>query len=340
MNWSAYGAWSGSPVGFVPLTAGQTASTAKYTSHTSLFTTQDSSIEMKQTLYAPTDIDSCDFIIKELRVYNYDDADGPITGVVIGEVVDWDVPSDTGLENGSGFDASLGLIYQYGAEYHQDDTGANAACQDSDVRYGGLVFLQKITRTATVDDDGGFYGAYTQNNATFVYGNPYGLVMSEIYENMTNLDIAGGGFALWSSTDVDSLYTDLHTGMCFDNNYTVTPGETLVVYAAYSTVENGDLVGMQAAADAATVWYCGNLSPIGCGCCEMRGDLDGNGSIDVDDLTNIICWLFGVGFCFPHPCPEVSNIDGVIGPGGPIDVSDLTYLVAYLFKGGPPPPPC
>ena len=41
---------------------------------------------------------------------------------------------------------------------------------------------------------------------------------------------------------------------------------------------------------------------------------------------------FGAGGC----CQLRGNINAI----GTIDISDLTYLVAYMFKGGPIPPPC
>ncbi len=70
------------------------------------------------------------------------------------------------------------------------------------------------------------------------------------------------------------------------------------------------------------------------GCCQIRGDVDGSGAIDVGDLTYLVAYLFQGG---PEPpCLEEGDVDA----SGSIDVGDLTYLVAYLFQGGPAPPPC
>ncbi|MFH1374571.1 MAG: thrombospondin type 3 repeat-containing protein [bacterium] len=69
-------------------------------------------------------------------------------------------------------------------------------------------------------------------------------------------------------------------------------------------------------------------------CCDIRGDVDRSGAIDVGDLTNQVAYLFQGG---PSPpCPEEADVDG----SSSIDVGDLTYLVAYLFQGGPSPAPC
>jgi len=69
-------------------------------------------------------------------------------------------------------------------------------------------------------------------------------------------------------------------------------------------------------------------------CCNLRGDVDHSGGIDVADLTYLVARLFLGGP--PPPCEDEGDVDG----SGGIDVADLTYLVARLFLGGPPPPPC
>lgn len=73
-------------------------------------------------------------------------------------------------------------------------------------------------------------------------------------------------------------------------------------------------------------------------CCQIRGDVDHSGSIDVADLTYLVSYLFKGGAS--PPCEEEGNVDGLCGHAGPIDVADLTYLVDYLYRGGDPPPPC
>jgi hypothetical protein len=70
-------------------------------------------------------------------------------------------------------------------------------------------------------------------------------------------------------------------------------------------------------------------------CCQgMRGNVDGDGGINVADVTYLVDYLFFEGDI--PPCPEEGNVDGV----GDVNVADLTYLVDYLFFGGPAPPPC
>jgi plastocyanin len=72
----------------------------------------------------------------------------------------------------------------------------------------------------------------------------------------------------------------------------------------------------------------------GCSCCEIRGDFDHSGGVNVADLTAMVAYLFQGG---PPPfCFEEADVDG----SGSLDVADVTFLVAYLFMSGPPPPPC
>ena len=62
-----------------------------------------------------------------------------------------------------------------------------------------------------------------------------------------------------------------------------------------------------------------------------RGEVTGDGLIDLGDLLFLISYLYKGGLA---PCPvEVGdvNCDGII------DLGDILYLISYLYKGGPPP---
>ncbi len=62
------------------------------------------------------------------------------------------------------------------------------------------------------------------------------------------------------------------------------------------------------------------------------GDCDGDGKVNVADLTCFVGWLFFDGPP-PHCAETIMNVDGA----GGANVADLTYLVSYLFENGPPP---
>lgn len=288
------------------------------------FVTQDSTIAMQKFWYGPTDADSCDFVIQCLKVWSHDGA--AHSGLRIGEAVDWDIPSDSGAENKSGFDFARNLIYQYGAEYHQDDTGANAACQDSDVRFGGVAFIESYLNGAIHQTAP--YSAYTHENDTMVF--PTGNFRpQELYENMD-----ASGFSVSDSTE------DLHTVMCFEPSLSLGATDTLEFYVIYASVMDAGAsaspAALQAVVDKANAWYTQNFANLlkSCGCCDGNtGDVDGNGSDDISDLLFLVDYQFVPGAPAP-PCIEEADVNC----SGAVDISDLLYLVDYQFVPGSPAP--
>jgi len=148
----------------------------------SIFTEIDSSIVLKKTFYASQLPEECNYIIHHLQVYSYDDQNH--NGLMIGEVIDWDIPSDTVLRNGSDFDEDLMAIWQFGA-YYDDTTSQPCDPLRNDSRFGGMAFLTMYTwdgiNNSLVTDSEGrpFHNAYTVDNPTYVYGNDYGFEVGE-----------------------------------------------------------------------------------------------------------------------------------------------------------------
>ena len=63
----------------------------------------------------------------------------------------------------------------------------------------------------------------------------------------------------------------------------------------------------------------------------LRGDVNGDGAIDVADILYLINYLF-IGGPAPEPLESGNiNCDGVV------DIADVVYLINYLFIGGSPP---
>ncbi|MCK4301458.1 MAG: dockerin type I repeat-containing protein, partial [candidate division Zixibacteria bacterium] len=84
-------------------------------------------------------------------------------------------------------------------------------------------------------------------------------------------------------------------------------------------------------------WDGPHCYPVGSGpCCVLRGDVDGNGFIDISDLVYLVDYIFNDG---PEPpCWDEGDVDG--SGIAPIDIADLVYLADYMFAQGPEPPPC
>jgi hypothetical protein len=63
----------------------------------------------------------------------------------------------------------------------------------------------------------------------------------------------------------------------------------------------------------------------------IRGEANGDGSVDIGDAVTILLLLFGGGP--PVPCLDALDVDDT----GQIDVTDAVVLLQYLFLAGEPP---
>ncbi|HOP06242.1 MAG TPA: S8 family serine peptidase [candidate division Zixibacteria bacterium] len=65
----------------------------------------------------------------------------------------------------------------------------------------------------------------------------------------------------------------------------------------------------------------------------LRGDMNCDGAIAIDDLVFMVAYMFSGG-----PAPDPFYVIDVNGSGGLPNIEDLVYLVDYMFNGGPQPP--
>jgi hypothetical protein len=280
---------------------------------TSTFYTGDTAIQIDRCTFAPEGPAQPNWMVQFSRFTNLTDSD--ISGLAIGEVIDWDIPSDSANWNNSGFDASRGLIYQIGSEFDEDDE-----CQDNNLRYGGLAVAGQFDGAGWSE---GAYGMYSMDNSTQIY--PFeGLNDDSLWKYMEQND----GFAISDSTDVD-----LHSVATYQWDYTLEAGSELIVYTCLVTEKEGEVDFLAACDDCLA--YLDDLGPPPMEC-VIRGDIDHSGDgPNIADLVYLAGYMFSDG---PEPpCMEEADVDGNgVGP----NVSDLVYLVTYMFSGGPPPPPC
>jgi len=61
------------------------------------------------------------------------------------------------------------------------------------------------------------------------------------------------------------------------------------------------------------------------------GDIDGNGLMNIQDITYLINFIYRGG---PAPVPPAT---GDVNNSGAANIQDITYLINYLYKGGPEP---
>ena len=181
----------------------------------------DSSLGFRYKFFAPRSTVTYDFgagkkwyedqqfITKELKVWSRDGENHD--NITIGEVIDWDIPSDSGVENSGAVDTARSLLYCVGAEYNQDGT---VECQDNDLRYGGMAYGYYKRYVADTDSLAWFvldsvpYGGYHEANTRYV--TP-GWNDNQLYQNMASAD----ALEPWSHSHQDSQYVNLHSVMTY-----------------------------------------------------------------------------------------------------------------------------
>jgi len=283
------------------------------------FITGDSTIGFSAFYYIPTAENYCDFIIEKLSFYSL--SDFVYNNVLVGEILDWDIPSDSVVDNGSGYDLGRQMIYQYGAEYNQDDETEALCPQESDDRFGAIAF-HSGTEIA------GFKNAKTIDNETYIYtSGPYGfnapLPPGPAYELM-----ADNGYEVWMPSGAGLPYTDLSTLVTF-GGYDLGPSGQCVI-KILATTKDG-FTDLEQIIDSANGFIETHGITCNLSCCDVPGDANDDKELNVGDAIYIINYIFKDG---PRPsCIEKadSNGDGIVNSG------DAVLIINYIFKDGPAP---
>ena len=284
----------------------------------------DHSIAVQKYYYAPSEDDSCNFIIQKSMFFG---VGGPKTNVTIGEIVDWDVPSNGAAPgiNNAGIFLSRESIYQRGI--------GTVGCQPDQNRYAAVTFLgmyRPIDQLMNIcTNPRNFYGTFPWSVDTMLKRVD---TLSNSDQGNYYWDLTGSLSGLIGSSGPK----DYATVLTYKHNYTL---DTLVVYTALVSVQNGDTSTLKMSIDRAKTFYKDNIR--GCdsvtNCClkysstGRTGDVDCSldGRVDISDLAGLIMCLY----IFPNPdcfcCPEAGNMDGDIGGG--VDISDLSALIDYLY---------
>jgi hypothetical protein len=228
-------------------------------------------------------------------------------------------------------------MWQYGWEYGPDSI-VNDDCEGTllaDQRYGGYSYYAGFSLPyGGVDDSIGDPRAiWTENNADWVYPEG-GFVASQIYEKCENTT----GYETWEASgdysNPDSVATDLHMVTVF-GQYDLTSNDTLVFCKIIVSEYDGGEDAIKESVDKAKAWIAGHnifvFPEPPETCCNLPGDANDNGSVNILDITFLIAYLYQDGP--PPPCCPEGDANGNCS----INILDITYLIAFLYQDGPDP---
>jgi hypothetical protein len=285
------------------------------------------------------------FYTRELKIWSNNGL--AQNGLAIGDIVDWDVPSDSGangVENTGDTSSVRRLVFQRGAEFNQDSPTNGTECQDNNTRYAGSAFgflraywnhdANNATAKqwtiplntpgqATIDSVGTKgYGGYTDANAHLKN-------IPLLYATMA----ANEGYTKYKHTHPDSIYMDLHAVLTGAFNYNLAVGDTVAFYTVYASVRRDDAgpTQIQQLAERGRNF----VSYFGC-CVGIKGDLDGNGTdANILDLNYAVSKIFRNGLRPACQGEGDVNSDKTI-----LNILDLNFLVNKIFRLGPLPASC
>ncbi len=328
-SWSQFGDGFAQPNGFKPVidkiapifTHAKTTVAGKYQKYTTgQFVTIDSLVAIEKTFYAPLTADSCHFIVQEMRIFPYKGT--KVDSLSIGEAFDWDVPSDTGSGNSGGVDDARNLVWQQGAEIKP-----TKQCQPNNTRYAGVAMLGQLTddQAHAVNgycaNDTVMHSGYTAYNKDFIYPNN-AFVPVQLWENTAPQGL----------TSATGYAEDQHSVLCYKHKFTLLAGDTVVIYTAIATVQNGTLPDLKLSIDKAKKWYGNNLRNLqggpfcGCSCLLTRGNVDGDPA-DICDISDMFAMIDYLSVSLPFTC---AFDEADVAVDQIIDIGDLFGIIDIL----------
>jgi len=202
------------------------------------FTTMDDQIAFEKNWWAPKGLENCDFMIQCMKVYSNDGS--PHSGLVIGEMIDWDIPY---VENNTG-----GYVPEKRLLYHQG--GEPTFCGNNANRFGGMALLASyINDPATADLEVEPHGSYTMRNENVYY--TWGIDPVTLYSSMI----------MPGYTPYDNGL-DIHSVMTYDPSYSISnPDDTLFIYTVLTTIMDGTLQDLEDNVDQAMAWLQNHVLP-------------------------------------------------------------------------------
>jgi len=279
------------------------------------FYSSDSSLKMHCEFFAPLDASPSSFMVQVWKIHN--NTSGTITDLMVGDFMDWDIPSDSLNLNRSDFlhlpphDPVFGFT---GWEFTADGEG-NDNCISSSSRTGGSkIYAGTHFKPDTVMVQDEFCGMLA-DSATKWFAGGEGMLNPEML--ITNLTY---GY-VWLPEIIDFVCVTYY------GQYDLDPDDSLEFIVIRGSTYSEPLIKLMVVFEYAEGYIDDHPLTTEALCGDANGDL----TINILDITYLISYLYKGG---PPPVsPEMADVNG----DGTVNILDITYLLNYLYKGGPAP---
>lgn len=299
---------------------------------TGTFVTADSSIGIRASFYAPTDLGhlwhcafgadytNLDFVIGKYEVFSR--STDTMRHVTVGFLNDWDVPSAVSKVN------SVYEVPYYVRKYLTGVDSNLSACTPNTHRVASADVLGYTTTLWNQADPCGVFRQFSTHQC-------------EMVDSLSSYSSAGDSTLaefLWrrslqhlsTAPTQDADYFQM-TAVTADTN--LCRKDTLIVFVTYIVGQNGTADSLKDTYWLANSWNTEYVRKSVCrlGVCCWRStgniDMDPMDGVDISDLSELIGYLY-IDFK-PLTCQTTANTDG--DPDGGVDISDLARLIDYLY---------
>jgi len=333
------------PIGTKGSISGGLSATGLYDSvYTGAFVNRDTTIAMERIYYAPRtndpENDIINFVICYTKFYS---ADG--TGhnhVTVGNVIDWNLPSEQWDINTSGL-SSKGFVYMQGT-----DTTGVLSCQSNTGRFATEAFGGAYTSVEFEADE-------CANDQDYHSVNALTQILLEDtthYRDGTPLEPSQPNPEVWwqetavADLNADAAAIDQAIWFTYVHDYNFGATDTLHYWTVLSTVRDGDLADLEEQVQFGHDWYTWQLRGCDIGCCEdkvgncnlLGGDIPTIGDVSVMIDAKFItgdCWVLGqyLDACLAE-C-DINQSGGCDPTCNDITIGDISILIDHLFITGP-----
>ncbi|MFH2056519.1 MAG: hypothetical protein ABIJ61_11210, partial [bacterium] len=279
----------------------------------------DSTIAFDVTWYASAHPDSNDFIVAHIALGPGPKLSSELTGVTVAYACDWDVPSDTNVDNQGYVDETEQIVYQQGLY--------PGSVNENNERYAGIAYRGH-------DETNEFAaGGEVWDNPRYVYPNGG--------YHVDTLSARLPGMSGWSVNVPESSWggDDLNSIIVIDNDATISLAKG--TNPEFNLVFLGINPNSNPGADYASIlrkaekFICDYVSPDAPYC--ESGPLYPCGDMNGDDIANITDAVYLIQYLFGGGPPPVDSTAADVDLCGGTTIADAYYLICFAVNNGPDP---